>query len=203
MSDETRIERLLRRVRNDLAELRFDFALVGGFAVSARAEPRFTRDVDLAIAVTSDQQAEDLVSKLRLRGYEVLALVEQESVGRLAAARLFPPLKKEPGVVLDLLFASSGIEPEIVSDADPIEILDGLEIRVATIAHLIATKILARDDQRRPQDRADLLALLAEASDRDLAAARDAIALIVRRGFGRERDLEGEFREFLREFESL
>lgn len=27
-----------------------DFALVGGIAVSARTEPRFTRDLDLAVA---------------------------------------------------------------------------------------------------------------------------------------------------------
>jgi hypothetical protein len=32
--------------------------VVGGLAVSARTEPRFTRDVDLVIAVSDDQSAE-------------------------------------------------------------------------------------------------------------------------------------------------
>ena len=45
------------------------WALVGGIAVSVRAEPRFTRDVDLAVAVESDREAERLVGDLRGAGY--------------------------------------------------------------------------------------------------------------------------------------
>ncbi len=59
---------------------------------------------------------------------------------------------------------------------------------IATTGHLIALKLLARDDYR-PQDSADLrlLALAASDSDRDLA--RRAVELIEARGFSRERDL--------------
>jgi hypothetical protein len=39
-------------------------ALVGGLAVSARTEPRFTRDADLAVAVASDAEAESLIRAL-------------------------------------------------------------------------------------------------------------------------------------------
>ena len=35
-------------------------ALVGGLAVSARARERFTRDLDFAVAVSSDTAAEQL-----------------------------------------------------------------------------------------------------------------------------------------------
>ena len=35
------------------------FALIGGLAVSARSEPRFTRDADFAVSVGSDAEAED------------------------------------------------------------------------------------------------------------------------------------------------
>ena len=34
------------------------FALVGGVAVAARTEPRFTRDLDFAISVGTDQEAD-------------------------------------------------------------------------------------------------------------------------------------------------
>jgi hypothetical protein len=34
------------------------FALVGGLAVSVHVEPRFTRDIDLAVAVAGDAKAE-------------------------------------------------------------------------------------------------------------------------------------------------
>ena len=37
------------------------FAVIGGFAVSVRTEPRFTRDLDLALAVGSDAEAERLL----------------------------------------------------------------------------------------------------------------------------------------------
>lgn len=71
--------------------------------------------------------------------------------------------------VVDLLFASSGIEPEIVADAEVLDLLPTFRIRVATTGHLIALKVLSRDDVRRPQDLVDLRALLQVASRIDLA----------------------------------
>lgn len=60
------------------------WCLVGGLAVGVRVEPRFTRDLDLAISVADDAQAESLVLRLRSSGYEVLAMLEQNATGRLA-----------------------------------------------------------------------------------------------------------------------
>jgi hypothetical protein len=161
--------------------------MVGGFAVSARAEPRFTRDVDIAVAVADDSVAEELVRDLLGDGYSLLGTIEHES-GRLATARL---ARNVDGVdvVVDLLFASSGIEPEIVAMAETIEIAPGLPLPVATTGHLIALKLLARDDDTRPQDLADLLALREVASRADLELARAALILITDRGFSRDRDL--------------
>ena len=51
------------------------FALVGGLAVSVRAEVRFTRDVDLAVCVNDDADAKGLVYQLRAAGYSPLASV--------------------------------------------------------------------------------------------------------------------------------
>jgi hypothetical protein len=61
---------------------------------------------------------------------------------------------------------------------------------VATVGHLIALKLLARDDERRPQDLADLLALRAVAGVDDLATALEAVRLIEERGYHRGRDLQ-------------
>ena len=72
--------------------------------------------------------------------------------------------------VVDLLFASSGIEAEIVSGAEMIEILPEFLIRVARTGHLIALKLLSRDDVERPQDIADLRALLRSAPREELGA---------------------------------
>jgi predicted nucleotidyltransferase len=188
--NETRLHAALRRITTDLFESGAPCAVIGGLAVSARTEPRFTRDVDIAVAVTHDDEAEALIRFLGARNYRIEAVVEQEAVGRLATVRLIPP--GESALIVDLLFASSGIEPEIVAAAEPIEIIEGLMVRVATIPHLIATKVLARDDVRRPQDRVDLAALLNAANEDDMNAARDALLTIQKRGFHRGRDLLAE-----------
>ncbi len=186
----------LSRIAGDLAESEASFALVGGLAVSARTEPRFTRDADIAVIMDSDEQAEELVSSLKAAGYSIATLVEQEAVGRLATVRLLPPGADLRGIVVDLLFASSGIEREVVQNAERLRVLEGIEVPVASVGHLIALKVLSRDDVKRPQDLVDLRALLKVASESDLDDARTAMALIAERGYARGRDL-------VRDFESL
>ncbi|MCY4077306.1 MAG: nucleotidyl transferase AbiEii/AbiGii toxin family protein [Acidobacteria bacterium] len=193
----TSLEAALRRIDRDLAQARQPFALVGGLAVSARTEPRFTRDADLAVAVGSDAEAEALVLGLRASGYRIASVLEQETVGRLATVRL-APTPTPRATVIDLLFASSGIEAEIVEEAETIELLPRLPIRVATVGHLIALKVLSRDDEKRPQDSVDLRALLRVASEADLLRARLAIVAITDRGYGRGRDLVGALNDLLR-----
>ena len=56
----------------------------------------------------------------------------------------------------------SGIEAEVVREAERIEVLPGVIIPVASSSHLIALKVLSRDDTDPPQDRMDLIALLRE-----------------------------------------
>ena len=90
---------------------------------------------------------------------------------------------------VDLLFASSGIEPEIVGAAEQLEVLEHVTVPVATRAHLIALKILARDDRNRPQDFDDIRALLEDASNDDLSDARAALRQIEARGYARGRSL--------------
>lgn len=187
----TRLERILRQVSRDLESQGLDWAVVGGLAVSVRTEPRFTRDADLAVAVRDDVQAETVTRTFLQRGYRLLASVEQQAVNRLATVRLLPPGESQEGVVVDLLFASSGIEDEVVRAAEELEILPRLNAPVIQSGHLIALKILSRD-ARRPQDSADLKLLLAGAEETDLQKARSAIRLIIERGYSRKRDLMAE-----------
>jgi predicted nucleotidyltransferase len=186
MSRGTPIEDGLCRVSEQLRGTGVSFALLGGLAVSARTEPRFTRDIDLAISVVDDRQAERLVTTMRGLGYEVEFLVEQEAVSRLATVRLSTGSES---FVVDLLFASSGIEQEVVASADPIEVFPGVTVPVASRASLIALKVLSRDDDRRPQDAIDLRALGAEATPDDWREAERLCELITSRGYHRDRDL--------------
>ncbi len=192
-----RVEAALRRIAYDLNALHIGWALVGGFAVSVRTEPRFTRDVDVAVVVDDDQAAERLVRSLIDKGNRLDAIVEQDSVGRLATARMISPGADRLGVVVDVLFATAGIEPEIVAAAEVLEVLPGIDMPLATAGHLVALKLLARDDDTRPQDAADLRALRAVLDAADGAAALTAAELIVDRGFARGRPLTALTEEFL------
>jgi len=192
------IEVALRRIVVELDSLPAEWALVGGFAVSVRSEPRFTRDVDVCVLVADDSGAERVVAALAAHGYRLHTLVEQDAVGRLATVRMSSVQGGPAGVVLDLLFASSGIEAEIVSAAERLEILPGLVAPVARVGHLVVLKLLARDDQTRPQDAADLRAMRPVLSVQDQIDAAAAARLVVERGYHRDRDLDGLLAEYLR-----
>lgn len=183
------LQRVLGAIADELEAAGRDWALLGGLAVSVYVPPRFTRDVDVAVAVDSDAQAERLVHRLQGAGYGVGMVLEQDAAGRLATVRVLPPGEPPEGIVVDLMFASSGIEPEICRAAESIEVFPGLRAPVARPGHLVALKILARDDVLRPQDIADIRALLPVLDKAELQRARQALDLIAARGFHRDRDL--------------
>jgi hypothetical protein len=98
-------------------------------------------------------------------------------------------------VIIDLLFASSGIENEVVGSATRLEVLPRLSAPVATTGHLIALKILAG----RNQDLTDLGMLIPAASAQDLDMAREAVRLIQARGFNREQDVVADLDKLIAE----
>jgi predicted nucleotidyltransferase component of viral defense system len=198
MADLNPLQAALAAVARHLGHHGKRCALVGGLAVSARTEPRFTRDLDLAVAVADDREAEQLVRGLVQVGYVPVTLVEQDAKGRLATARLAAPSARGARITVDLLFASSGIEHEIVTEADVLEVFPGVHVGVASVHHLLAMKVLSRDDRRRPQDLVDLMALVRAASAKQIEAATGALRLIQARGFGRGKDLVDELLDAVR-----
>lgn len=182
--------RVLEEVGERLDEAGLAWALVGGLAVSARTVPRFTHDADIALGVADDHMAEQFVHRMVQEGYQTGMGLDHEATGRLATVRLIHRSQQGDAVV-DLLFASSGIEAEIAAAADRLNLTRDLVVPIATVAHLIALKILARDDDKRPQDLMDLRSLLRDATDDDVIRAREALELIETRGYGRGRDLCG------------
>ncbi len=193
----TPLEAALRLAVEALRKEGVRWAVVGGLAVSARAEPRTTRDVDVAVGVVDDAEAERILFRLQGHGLVVVSVVEQTARKRLATARLRPAGEAPHGLLLDLLFASSGIEAEIVASADEIEVLPGLTIPIARTGHLVALKALARNDRDRPQDLDDIRALLRGASRVDVEDARGAVRWIEERGYSRGRRLAEELEELL------
>lgn len=90
---------------------------------------------------------------------------------RLATARLVRPLARTSSAFIDLPFANSGIEDEIVRRADLLEVLPDVFAPVASVGHLIALKVLAGHNQ----DLTDLGYLIAAATEADLYEARASL----------------------------
>ena len=187
-------ELALASICRELVRLGRRFALVGGLAVSVRAEVRFTRDVDIVVLVADDAEAETLTYGLRSEGYSAVASVEHETRRRLSTVRLMSP----SGVKVDLLFASSGIENEIVDRATPVDLGNAGVVPVASAEELLAMKILSMTDTRL-QDRIDAQRLLQFTPELDVALVRKHLARITERGYAREQDLEAKLATVLRD----
>lgn len=161
----TPLESALLQAQSDLQLLNLRFAFIGGIAVSVRGEPRTTRDLDLAVAVAGDSEAESIVGRLLARGYRFEQTpLEQVDLGRIATVRLVTAQSDFRGVFVDLMFASSGIENEIVEAAETLQVLGVVAAPVATTGHLLALKTLAG----RSKDVTDFATLVRYAEPRDV-----------------------------------
>lgn len=181
----TVLEEALPQIVGDLHDLGSAWALVGGLAVCARAEPRPTADIDIAVAVPDDATARARVGDLLAAGYRSRESIVHDQTGRLATVRLLSPGARED-VAVDLFFASSGVEAEVVGAAKLLEVSPGLPVPVARIGHLVAVKLLWRRSANRDRD---LRTLIERADAEDLEDARHLIASITERGYHRGLDL--------------
>jgi predicted nucleotidyltransferase len=192
------LEQYVKIVTQHLRGIGVEFALVGGIAVSLRTIERFTKDVDFAISVEEDREAEAIVESLGQAGFRIAMFLERDEDGRLATVRLKSGGEVE--VFVDLLFATSGIENEVIADATPIEVFPGFIVKLATIPALIAMKLLSADWERRPQDIIDLQSLLNNAESSELVNARQLVDLITERGYNRNKDLQKDLDRYIEQF---
>lgn len=192
------LEQYVKIVTQHLRGIGVEFALVGGIAVSLRTIERFTKDVDFAISVKEDREAEAIVESLRQAGFRIAMFLERDEDGRLATVRLKSGGEVE--VFVDLLFATSGIENEVIADATPLEVFPGFVVKLATIPALIAMKLLSADWARRPQDILDLQGLLHRAGPNEVVIARRLVNLITERGFNRNKDLQKDLDGYIAQF---
>lgn len=188
------LARWLAKAVQHLDEADARFALVGGLAVSLRTEPRFTRDIDFAVATASEAEAEAVLSVLIRYDYRTIAKLNRMSGQKLFVMRMAPPganagdIDSEEAPIIDLLFTASGIESEVVETATPLEVIPGTIVRVGTTASLLAMKLVSVRRTRR-NDAVDIQALLGVAGPDEIAAARHLLRLVASRGYGDEKKL--------------
>ncbi len=191
------LSEIIQKATLDLERFNAKSALVGGLAVSVRTRPRMTKDVDFSVAVQGDGEAEQLLRNFLTAGYRLGPLLEHKTTGRLATARLFVPDSQGTEPDVDLLFASCGIENEIVAAATQTTFPSIGLLPIAQCGHLIAMKVLAESDMRE-HDRSDLHALIAASTKHDRELAKTSCQLILERGYAREKDLLAALAGFTR-----
>ena len=198
MNSNNSLELQSGRIVRLLRETGVRFALIGGIAVSYHSVERTTKDIDLAVAVESDAEAESLVRTLTRRGYRIATVIEQDEADRLSTVRLVSQVDDE--ILVDLLFASSGIESEIVSGAEEIEVFPNVFMPVGNRASLIALKVLSANLKTRLKDILDLQNLLDRANPEEIDIARDLLSLITERGYNRNKDLQKDLDGYIEQF---
>jgi len=151
-------EKPLRLIAEILERERVPYALIGGVAVQVHTEePQSTLDIDLAIPRYADVPRAALLGT----GFEHTGRHDHRDSWRAPGPG---PLKLRTAIQFSA--EDLGIA-DAVAHADVLDLDGGLRLRVATVADLIALKLIAAEEpKRRPSKRehdvADVLALLEE-----------------------------------------
>ena len=154
--------------------------------------------MDVAVAVSSDTEAESLGFQLAQSGYRLREALEDMNTGYVSTLRFNHPRDPQTAEnpTIDVLISTSGIEKETVAEATVMVSQSGSKVRVAQIPHLIAMKVLSESEDRG-KDRWDLDTLIGFASSRELQRANELVGLIEKRGYNRDKDLQGTLRSFI------
>lgn len=83
------------------------------------------------MVVSGDREAERIIIALRSRGYRDYpfgAGLERRDMERMAGYRFIAPGEDEHGLLVNVLFAFSGVEPEIVGSAQILEVFPNVAV---------------------------------------------------------------------------
>lgn len=193
------LEEHAKSVARHLNALGVKYAVVGGLAVAFRAVIRTTNDLDLAVVAENDAHVESIVQTLIGLGYRAETLLESDVSGGLMTVRMISVGERE--IFIDLLFATTGIEKEVVGSSNLIEVFPGLTIPVASRSSLIALKVLSANTTTRTRDIDDLQHLLKNSKPDEVDTSRNLLHLITERGYNRDKDLLAELDKYIEQFE--
>lgn len=163
----------LKKLQSFFRRLNIPFCITGGLAVQVRGEARFTRDIDLCVHVSFENQE------------DIIEAISSEFESRFSDAaefarnnQIFPVIVG--GVDVDIALGLTSFEAQAISNATSEQLSVDLSLPVVSAEDLIVFKVLAA----RPKDLQDLSSILARnASCLNLVYIRDTLA-----GFQQELD---------------
>ncbi len=129
------------------------YSLIGGFAVSARARPRATRDIDFLIEAKSCFYTDSLPDLLKNTGYSFKIFTSNFSDPLHKLVRIYD---KEENEIVDLIPVFWKWQQEVIQNSEEIEIAPKVIVPIAQAEDLIVLKLKAAG----PQDLVDIQNLL-------------------------------------------
>ena len=156
-------------VQRVLDEAGIAFCFIGGFAAQRHAEPRVTRDVDLAVLTGLGNEThviDVLMSAFPARRLDARAFAERYRVLLLQTTA---------GIGIDATLTALPFEAEMIARSTLFEFASGVYLRTCSAEDLLTMKIFAG----RPIDWRDVEMVLRRyrPAQLDLAAVRKAVSL--------------------------
>jgi hypothetical protein len=113
---------------------RVEYLLVGGYAVGYHGYPRATGDMDIWVAATPENESR-LAEALTAFGFSQEAIASEFTLSENKVIRMgVPPMR------IDLLTSASGVRFSDCSARDLVRNLDGVDVRIISLADLRANK---------------------------------------------------------------
>ncbi len=148
---------VLREVVEVLAAEGAPHMVIGGLAVGAHGRVRATKDVDLSVQADTETTSR-IIQRIQALGFSARV---HGPTGPGAIVRFVRAGEDGISRWVDLLFSGTPFEDLAIRRASPVRLL-GLDVPVASLEDLLVFKMLAG----RPQDEADVIALLGQHAGR-------------------------------------
>jgi len=129
------------RLQEVIESKNWEFCFIGGLAVQAWSEPRFTKDVDLTL-LTGFGGEETFVDEL-LQHFDA----RREDAREFALTHRVLLLASEEGIGIDLALGALPFEEQAVRRARPVEVFPDRLLRLCTPEDLIVMKAFAGREQ--------------------------------------------------------
>ena len=144
-------ELLLSKIAECLNEAKVDYMVIGGQAVLLHGEPRLTKDIDITLAVDTDQLPIilALIAKLKLK------LLIDNPENFVKDTKVLPVAEESSGIRVDFIFSSAGFERAAIGRVVTVKYGQVL-VKFASAEDLIILKVFSG----RPKDIDDAKSIL-------------------------------------------
>ena len=157
------IKELLRTIALALNDAGIPYMVIGGQAVLVHGEARFTRDIDVTIALIPSQ----IDQLARLLPEAGLRADVDDPVSFVKRTMVLPCRHEVSHIPVDFVFADTPYEHQALQRAPAVPI-EGTDVRFAAVEDLVIHKIIAD----RARDLEDVRGILLKNPDADLANIR-------------------------------